>query len=127
MNPRVLKELDDITGRPLFIFERPSRFGEVPNGLEKAKCCTCLQKEQGLPKLLQAGGFTSGKSQKQVLLEAVSGHIEEKNVTGKTQHGFTRVIISTETGCGIPIIGGFQDLTDKGTKQPCLSLVSALL
>lgn len=62
----------------------------LPNGLEKAKCCTCLQKEQGLPKLLQAGGFTSGKSQKQVLLEAVSGHIEEKNVTGKTQHGFTK-------------------------------------
>lgn len=90
MNPRVLKELDDVTGRPLFMFERPSRFGEVPNGLEKAKCCTCFQKEQGLPKLLQAGGFTSGKSQKQVLLEAVSGHIEEKNVTGKTQHGFTK-------------------------------------
>lgn len=45
MNLRVLKELDDVTGRPLFIFERPSKFGEVPNGLEKARCCTCLQKK----------------------------------------------------------------------------------
>lgn len=51
---------------------------------------TCLQKQQGLPKLLQAGGFASGKLQKKVLLEAISWHVEEKNVTGKSQHGFTK-------------------------------------
>lgn len=38
-----------------------------------------------------------------------------------------KVIISTGTGCGIPVTGGFQDLTEEGTKQPCLSLVFALL
>lgn len=42
----------DVTGGRPFMFERPSKFGEVPNGLEKAKCCACLQKEQKLPKLL---------------------------------------------------------------------------
>lgn len=35
----------DVTGRRLFMFERPSKFGEVPNVFKKAKCCTCLQKE----------------------------------------------------------------------------------
>lgn len=35
MNLRVLKELDDVTGRPLFMFEVPSNVWEVTNGLEK--------------------------------------------------------------------------------------------
>lgn len=38
-----------------------------------------------------------------------------------------RVIISTGTGCGIPIIGGFQDLTEEGSKQSRLSLVFDIL
>lgn len=38
-----------------------------------------------------------------------------------------RIIIGTGTGCGIPITGGFQDLTEEGSKQSCLCLVLALL
>jgi len=47
-------------------------------------------KSKDNPRSHRLVSFTLGKSQKQVLLEAISGHIEEKKVTGKTQHGFTK-------------------------------------
>ena len=49
-----------------------------------------FQKSKDNPRSYRLVSFTLGKSQKQVLLEAISGHREEKKVTGKTQHAFTK-------------------------------------
>ncbi|KFV78543.1 hypothetical protein N308_15395, partial [Struthio camelus australis] len=82
MHPRVLRE--DIITRPLsIIFERSWRSGEVPEDWKKANVTPVFKKgKEEDPGNYRPVSLTSipGKVMEQLILEAISKHLEDKNV-----------------------------------------------
>jgi len=94
VHPQVLRELVDEVTKPLFIlFEKFWQFDEVPANWKRGNITPIFKKG----KREEAGNcrpvsLTSvpGKVVGQILLETILRHMENKDVTGDSPHGFTK-------------------------------------
>ncbi|KFV77696.1 hypothetical protein N308_04573, partial [Struthio camelus australis] len=84
MHPRVLRELADVTARPLsIILERSWRSGEVPEDWKKASVTPVFKKgKKEDPGNYRPVSLTSspGKVMEQLLLEVLTKQLEDRKV-----------------------------------------------
>ncbi|PKU42867.1 rna-directed dna polymerase from mobile element jockey- hypothetical protein [Limosa lapponica baueri] len=94
MHPRELRELADVIAESLsIVFGRSWRTGEVPEDWRKANITPDFKKG----KMEDPGKYkpvsltcVCGKVMEQFILDVISKHIEEQEVIGSGQHGFSK-------------------------------------
>ncbi|GAB0199656.1 mitochondrial enolase superfamily member 1 [Grus japonensis] len=94
MHPQALRKLADVIAKPFStIFERSWRTGEVPEDRRKASVTPVFKKgKKEDPGNYRPVSLTSipGKVTEQLVLGVINKHVEEKEVIGSGQHGFTK-------------------------------------